>query len=260
MTIGIYRIINKVNGKSYIGQSIYLEERIKTHFDDADKGYGSAIACAIRKYGKSNFTTEVLYAIDETSCLEETKNVLCQKETEFIAKYETHITQQGYNLTLGGEGPLGVSWSEEAIENHRRVMASPEVRKKISEKTKEAMSRPEVKEKIQGANLGRKWTEERRKSHVENISGSKGRRAKPVKEINSGLLFGCIEHAANCFDLTRETIAYCCKKNRDNQTIDGVLLKRLGSLRFIFISKEEYLSSNSEERDYLESQNECQRA
>jgi len=47
----IYKITNKINGKSYIGQTIQkLEYRIGDHFS----GHGNArrLSSAIKKYGK----------------------------------------------------------------------------------------------------------------------------------------------------------------------------------------------------------------
>jgi predicted GIY-YIG superfamily endonuclease len=32
MTVGIYRIYNKITGRSYVGQSSNIENRIKQHF------------------------------------------------------------------------------------------------------------------------------------------------------------------------------------------------------------------------------------
>ena len=37
MTIGIYQIQNKINGKIYIGQSINIKKRLKQHLRDLKK-------------------------------------------------------------------------------------------------------------------------------------------------------------------------------------------------------------------------------
>ena len=58
MSIGIYIITNKINNKSYIGQSVNIEKRITTHFWAAFKenlpSYNFHIYQAIRKYGKNS--------------------------------------------------------------------------------------------------------------------------------------------------------------------------------------------------------------
>lgn len=62
--IGIYKFTNKINNKSYIGQSINISKRIKDHFYKAtcskDVSFNSILHQTIRKYGIENFKTEVL--------------------------------------------------------------------------------------------------------------------------------------------------------------------------------------------------------
>lgn len=90
----IYRITNKVNGKSYVGLTIQdLTVRFKQH------GYKNSCCIklrnAIQKYGKENFTVET---IEKCSNLDELK----KKESGWIAKLNT-LHPKGYNLTTGGE-------------------------------------------------------------------------------------------------------------------------------------------------------------
>ena len=95
--IGIYKITNNINNKSYIGQSINIEKRIKEHFWksflEKDISFTSILHTAIRKYGKENFVIEVL----EECSLEE----LDDKEKYYIKKYNT-ISPNGYNILSGG--------------------------------------------------------------------------------------------------------------------------------------------------------------
>lgn len=53
MTIGIYQIQNKINGKIYIGQSIDIEKRLKQHLRYLRKSqhYNSHFQNAFDKYG-----------------------------------------------------------------------------------------------------------------------------------------------------------------------------------------------------------------
>ena len=55
--IGIYKITNKINGLSYIGQSVHIERRFIEHCLPSKT---SKISCAIQKYGKDNFDFSVL--------------------------------------------------------------------------------------------------------------------------------------------------------------------------------------------------------
>lgn len=88
----IYKITNKVNNKSYIGQTRYsLEFRWRQHQHKKDNTY---FHNAIKKYGVNNFELSVLEECDVEQ--------LNSREIFYIAKYNTF--QEGYNLTIGGEG------------------------------------------------------------------------------------------------------------------------------------------------------------
>ena len=88
----IYKITNKVNGKSYIGQTRYtIEFRWRQHIHKKDNTY---FHNAIKKYGVDNFIVEKL----EECNIED----LNEREIYYIAKYNTF--KDGYNLTIGGNG------------------------------------------------------------------------------------------------------------------------------------------------------------
>lgn len=86
--IGIYKITNLINGKSYIGQSKNIEHRFKEHMyhsqTDLDKD--------IHIYGLNNFSFDIL-EICEIDQLDE-------KEAYYINLYDTRNT--GYNIIAGG--------------------------------------------------------------------------------------------------------------------------------------------------------------
>jgi len=88
----VYKITNKVNNKVYIGQSIRpIEERFNRHINDAvNNVLDTHFARAIRKYGKENFTIEL---IDTAKTQEE----LTLKESKWISFYDS--TKNGYNET-----------------------------------------------------------------------------------------------------------------------------------------------------------------
>lgn len=91
--IGIYKITNLINGKSYIGQSRDIENRWKNHkiaaSNQNSKAYNYPLYQAFRKYGLNNFQFEV---IEETAIDE-----LNSKEIKWIEFY-----QPEYNQTIGG--------------------------------------------------------------------------------------------------------------------------------------------------------------
>lgn len=93
MSIGIYKITNKINNKVYIGQSIHIERRFKEHMQSAAHSPKSVIHTAINKYGIENFTFEIV----ELCLIEE----LDEKEVLYINKYNSAVPN-GYNVQLGG--------------------------------------------------------------------------------------------------------------------------------------------------------------
>ena len=87
----IYKITNKVNGKSYIGQTRNsVEFRWRQHKNNKN---GYALHAAIRKYGAENFEVETLEKCDISR--------LDEREIYYIDKYDTF--NNGYNLSKGGD-------------------------------------------------------------------------------------------------------------------------------------------------------------
>lgn len=91
----IYKIINKINGKLYIGRTeVSIARRFREHLIEARSGRSNhrPLYRAINKYGHENFTVEL---IEETPYPGE-------REIYWISKLGTF--SKGYNATLGGEG------------------------------------------------------------------------------------------------------------------------------------------------------------
>jgi len=88
----IYQIINKINGKSYIGKTINLKNRIYGHKKSAERGSNYHFHNAIRKYGFNSFKLNILeYCKD--------KKELNEREIYYIKIYKPE-----YNMTSGGDG------------------------------------------------------------------------------------------------------------------------------------------------------------
>ena len=122
----VYRI-NFPNNKNYIGiTSNNLHKRKLEHLSRARNGYTNAVYNALRKY------KEVEWEILE-SCIsyDEAK----QKEKEYIKKYNSYA--DGYNMTLGGDGTLGIKFSDE----HRQKLSKSHTGYKMPKSQKEAISK-----------------------------------------------------------------------------------------------------------------------
>lgn len=88
--IGIYKITNLTNNKSYIGQSVHIERRWSEHCQPSAT---SVIGKAIQEYGKTNFSFEVLEQFEDIN-----HQILDQREKFYIDFYNT-IAPYGYNIT-----------------------------------------------------------------------------------------------------------------------------------------------------------------
>lgn len=89
----VYIVTNRVNGKKYIGLSINK----KKWFRDSYYGSGKLIKKAIEKYGKENFTKEIVKEFDtEKECRE--------YERLLIESYNAVDDPMFYNLAPGGYG------------------------------------------------------------------------------------------------------------------------------------------------------------
>ena len=105
--IGIYKIENKVNGKVYIGQSIDIDTRWYNHRNElnGNRHCNEHLQNAWNKYGEHSFE----FIIIEECTLDN----IDEREIYWIDYYNSMDTGYGYNMTAGGQGRHGYSWSEE---------------------------------------------------------------------------------------------------------------------------------------------------
>lgn len=159
----VYLITNLINGKRYIGQtSRSLEWR--WHIHQTRKGC-LALRNAIDKYGASNFSVETLLDVP-------TKELAGEFEIEYISRYNTK-SPNGYNLTDGGEGVIGLS-----LETRKRrarkllgnkcalgAVRTPAYLKAMSDRYKGRVFSAETKRKMSEAAQARTVSQETRNKH-----------------------------------------------------------------------------------------------
>ena len=104
---GIYKIENLINGKIYVGKSIDIQKRFRTHINDSfnenKPEYNHLIHKAIRKYKVENFSFDVIEECNEDE--------LDSKEMYWIHVYDCCVLDgrnKGYNMTRGGEGSSAI--------------------------------------------------------------------------------------------------------------------------------------------------------
>lgn len=107
MSVGIYKIENLITHKVYIGQSKHIEIRWQEHCRPSSD---SIISYAIRKYGKENFSFEIL-----EEC---TIDDLNQKEEYYIQQYNS-VVPNGYNVEekMNGGRSYFLTYSKDDFQN-----------------------------------------------------------------------------------------------------------------------------------------------
>jgi group I intron endonuclease len=68
---GVYRWVNLINGKSYIGSSVDLQNRLRQYFNrnELKRNNNMLIFMALLKHGYSNFTLEILKYCSPEKCI-----------------------------------------------------------------------------------------------------------------------------------------------------------------------------------------------
>jgi group I intron endonuclease len=129
----IYKTTNITNGKIYIGLSKKDKEENPEYL-----GSGKLLVKEISKIGRKNFKKEILFECQD-------KELLLQKEIEFIEKYNPTDRSIGYNISTGGE------WGDNWTNNPRKEEIRELFRNKYQGKN--------------NPNYGNKWTKEQ-KEHM----------------------------------------------------------------------------------------------
>lgn len=105
MACGIYAILNKITNQIYVGQSINIKKRFRNHkwFLNHNEHSNDYLQHAWNKYGEVSFEFIIL-----EYCSKEELN---DKESFWIKHYDSVNSNNGYNLTSGGDSDYFVSQS-----------------------------------------------------------------------------------------------------------------------------------------------------
>ena len=137
----IYKCVNTINGKVYIGFDSHWPNRQKIHKANHKK-VRYKFYNAISKYGWENFEWSILYQSKDR------EYTLRTMESHFINEYDSF--KSGYNSTLGGEGVFGLSRKQSDEEKKKRsiIMKGNQFAKgkgiPLSEERKQNLRKPRI--------------------------------------------------------------------------------------------------------------------
>lgn len=221
---GIYEIVNIINNKKYIGQSVNISARFRHHKNKLRKNEhrNSYLQHAWNKYGEENFIFNVIITCDE--------NKLDELEMFYISTYDTCNRNHGYNIDNGGNSNrhLSEETRKKISEARKKENLSDETRKKMSNSAKERCSTEEWKEyhhnivaghktsddtkkKMSEAHVNKKHSDETRMKIRESLKGD------PVMCVELNMVFDCAKDAGIALNIGKTAsgpILQCCRGER----------------------------------------------
>lgn len=132
----IYKIINLINGKIYIGKTLDINKRWRKHIKiskNREKKTYQYLHKSINKYGVVNFIIEEL----ENNL---TEQEAFDREKFWIIFFNSKNPDIGMNLTDGGEGVSGLKWTEDS-KNKIRGFNNHNFGKHLTEDVKDKLSK-----------------------------------------------------------------------------------------------------------------------
>jgi hypothetical protein len=142
----IYKTTNLINGKIYIGQSIFEPEEKPNYL-----GSGSKLHKAIKEFGICNFKREIL----ETN-INDTR-ILNEREIYWISYFDSKNSEIGYNVLSGGSYENKSEVLREVLnlpeelerksKESKKIWRDEDYRKKVTESNRKTWSDPELKKK-----------------------------------------------------------------------------------------------------------------
>ena len=215
------------SGKCYIGMTCQKPEY---RWRDGKKyEHNEHFAAAIKKYGWSRFSHEILYA-------DLTREEAVQREIETIALYKSDHREYGYNITPGGDHYKHTPESRAKISLASKGRRhSEETRRKMSDNRRGEKSyfygkepwikgkhlSEQTKQKLREAHTGKTLSAEHRKKLSEAKKGKPAPNRKSIFCKETGRVYPSIMAAAEEVDVSFSNLAAACRPNGRQKTAGG---------------------------------------
>ena len=199
-------MLNKINGKRYIGSAVDIFSRWRLHKHKLEQGkhHNRHLQRAYVKYGIEAFSFEI---IEEVA-----KELLLVREQFFMEKFNSSDREYGYNICPIAGSSLGVKRTEKfkRIISARRGELNPRFGVKLSEETKKKCSLSKIGSK--NPMYGKEFSPEHKaklKAANDRRGGcpNKGKKGElcplsmPIKQIKDGVV---IREWSSVSDVKRE--------------------------------------------------------
>jgi len=200
---GIYGILNTVNGKWYIGQSVDVRKRWRSHRRELSMGIhpNAHLQSAFSHYGECAFSFEIL----------EECAVADLNDREIVWIKEKGSYHNGYNLTTGGDGTCGLLVSDET----RKKMSAAHRGQKHSEQTIRRIRAGHLNSETSAAHMKRlremkcsRPATDKEREHLLRLSK---KQCKQVLCIDTGVVYESAHEAAHAIGSYQSNISACCR-------------------------------------------------
>lgn len=203
--IGVYQIVNLVNGKVYVGSTSHsIQHRWNCHRSELDKGIHHSLHLqrAWDSYGASFFSWQILEECAPTECI--------TREQFWIDKLKSANFKFGYNISPTANSPLGCKHSAEFIAaNSKRAKVrwkDPEYRARLTKSIRKSSKRPEVRKKISKGNVRRfSKPEERLKVSIAADKRWKSKKERQKMSATQSKLWSDPNYKKKMVKIRRET-------------------------------------------------------
>lgn len=237
---GIYRIVNLINGKLYIGSTASeggFKKRWSYHLDGLrhNKHHSIHLQRAWNKYGEQSFVFEIIEIIEDLS-------IILKREQYYLDSLKSWDRKIGYNICIIAGSSLGVKKTvEEKLKQSELRKGKPipwmntgkprtkEHRDNLSKSCKGRKSEKQNKsyEEFYGEDKARELKIKLSEVHIGQFIGDKHPMARPIQQYSvSGEFiaeFGSATTAANTLNLSAKAIRQCT--NNKIKTSGGFIWK-----------------------------------